>query len=156
MNITATLFAQIVTFLILIWFVKATLWGPMTKILEDRKSRIADGLNAADRAQRDLELAQKKATEDLKEAKTQAAAIIDQANRRASQIVEEAKAQARSEGERLIEQAQSEIDMEINRAREELRAAVSGLVISGAEKVLGTEVDRQAHEKLLAQMATEL
>lgn len=156
MNITATLFAQILTFLLLIWFVKATLWGPMTKILEDRKSRIADGLNAADRAQLDLELAQEKATAELKEAKDQAAAIIDQANRRANQIVEEAKTQARTEGERLIEQAQSEIDLEINRAREELRAAVSALVISGAEKVLGSEVDRQDHEQLLAQLATEL
>lgn len=156
MNITATILGQTLAFALFVMFCAKFVWPPLMKAMEDRRQKIADGLSAADRAGRDLELAREKVAADLKEAKAQAAAIIDQANRRATQIVEESKAAARVEGERLIQQAQGEIDQEINRAREELRKAVAGLVVNGAEKVLGSEVDAKAHQKLLDELAAQL
>lgn len=156
MNFNLTLIGQMIAFGIFIWLTMRYVWPPIVEAMAERQQRIADGLSAADRAKRDLELAQEKASGDLKEAKAQAAAIIDQANRRATQILEEAKVHARTEGERLITNAQAEIDLEISRAREQLRAAVSGLVISGTEKVLAKEVDGKAHEQLLQQLAAQL
>lgn len=156
MSINATLIGQVIWFAIFVWFCMKFVWPPIVNALEERKQKIAEGLSSADRAERDLELAQEKASANLKEAKEKAAEIIDQANRRANQLVEEAKGQARTEGERIIAQAQSEIEQEINRAREELRAQVSALAIEGAEKVLGKEVDRNAHKGMLDQLAAEL
>lgn len=156
MNLGATIIGQSIAFAIFAWFCMKFVWPPMMRALEERKQRIAEGLSAADRAQRDLEIAQEKVSGDLKEAKAKAAEIIDQANRRAAQIVEDAKAEARTEGERLIKNAQEEIDLEISRAREELRKAVSSLVVGGAEKVLGSEIDQQAHNKLLDELAAQL
>lgn len=49
MNVTATLFGQILTFTVLVWFVMRYLWEPIIRMLEDRRKRIADGLAAADR-----------------------------------------------------------------------------------------------------------
>jgi F-type H+-transporting ATPase subunit b len=155
-NFNLTLIAQMIAFAIFIWLTMRYIWPPIVQAMEERQKRIADGLSAADRAKRDLALAQEKASDDLKEAKAQAAVILDQANRRANQIVEEAKARARSEGDRLVANAQSEIDLEINRAREQLRATLSALVLEGAGKVLEKEVDGKAHEQLLKQLATEL
>ena len=47
MNVTATLFGQMLTFVIFVWFIKAYLWEPLTKAMEDRSNKIADGLAAA-------------------------------------------------------------------------------------------------------------
>ena len=156
MNINATLIGQAIWFALFVIFCMKFVWPPISKALEERKQKIAEGLSAADRAERDLVLAQEKASSNLKEAKEKASEIIEQANKRANQIVEEAKDQARTEGERLIEKAQSEIDQEINRAREELRKEVSALALSGAEQVLGCEVNRDAHKQLLDDLAAQL
>ena len=156
MNINATLIGQAIWFILFVAFCMKFVWPPISRALDERKQKIAEGLSAADRAERDLELAQEKASANLKDAKDKAAEIIEQANKRANQIVEEAKDQARVEGERLIAKAQSEIDQEINRAREELRKEVSALALSGAEQVLAREVNRDGHKQLLDDLAAQL
>jgi F-type H+-transporting ATPase subunit b len=125
-------------------------------IMEERRQKIADGLEAAARAQKDLELAQAKSTDQLKEAKADAAAIIDQANKRGAQIVDEAKEQAKEEGKRIIAGAQAEIEQEMNRAKEALRAQVTAIAIAGAEKILEGSVDQAANEEMLSKLASEL
>ena len=91
MNINLTLFGQMVTFAFFVWFCMKFVWPVIIEAMEERQKKIADGLDAADRAMRDLELAQNKATDQMKEAKQEAAGIVDQANKRANQIVDEAK-----------------------------------------------------------------
>lgn len=156
MNITATLIGQIVTFLILVWFIKRFLWGPLINMLEERRQRIADGLAAGERGRHEQELAEKRAAERLHEAKQQAQEIIVQAERRATEIVEEAKNQARKEGERLLEAAQAEIEQEVNRAREGLRGQVVSLAVAGAGRVLKREIDAKAHDELLNELVGNL
>jgi len=155
-NINMTLFGQMASFAVFVWFCMKFVWPALTHALEERKNKIADGLDAADRAMRDLELAQGKATEQLKEAKQEAAALIEQANKRANQIVEEAKDKARAEGERLKATAQAEIEQEANRVREELRAKVAALALAGAEKILEASIDENANRELVDKLAAQL
>jgi len=131
-------------------------WPPVIAALEERSKKIADGLDAANRASRDLELAQEKATQTLRESKEQAAEIIEQANKRANQIIDEAKEQALADGQRLRDAANSEIEQDVVRAKEALRAQVSQLALIGAEKILGASVDEKAHSELVAKLAQEL
>lgn len=156
MNINLTLIGQTITFLIFVLFCWKYIWPALIGVMEAREKKIADGLQAAERADKDLELAQKKATEQLHEAKVQAAAIIEQANKRASQIVDEAKEQARAEGDRLKVAAKAEIEQEANRAKEVLRGQVASLALLGAEKVLGSSIDASKHSQLVDQLAAEL
>lgn len=156
MNINLTLFGQSITFLIFVAFCWKFIWPALIGVMEAREKKIAEGLEAAERADKDLELAQKRATEQLHEAKTQAAAILEQANKRASQIVEEAKEQARVESDRLKQAAQAEIEQETNRAKEVLRGKVATLAILGAEKVLASTIDADKHSQLVDQLAAEL
>ena len=156
MNINLTLIGQTLTFFVFIWFCMKFVWPALISIMEEREKKIADGLEAADRADKDLELAQKKATEKLHAAKQEAAAIIEQANKRASQIVEEAKGQAVAEGNRLKAAAEAQIEQEVNRAKEELRGKVAALALAGAEKVLGATIDANANSELVNQLAAEL
>ena len=156
MNFNFTFIGQSISFLVFVWFTKTYVWPLFAAILEERKKRIADGLEAAVRAGKDLELAQSKVTEQLKVAKTEAASIIDQANRRAAQIGDEAKEQAREEGQRIIAAAHAEIDQEVNRAKEALRARVSAIAVAGAEKILEQSIDQAANEEMLNKLASEL
>ncbi len=151
-----TLIGQTIAFAIFVWFCIKYVWPPISTALHERQKRIAEGLDAASRASRDLELAQEQASQTLRESKEQASQILEQANKRSAQMVEEARVQARAEGERIIASARAEIDQEIQRAKDELRAQVSSLAVVGAERVLEASVDEKAHRKLLDKLAAEL
>ena len=156
MNLNATIIGQIIAFFVFAWFCQAYVWPPIVKALEDRQKKIADGLEAANRAGHDLELAQERAAELLKEAKVSPAGIIDQANKRANQIIDEAKDKARDEGSRIKAGAQAEIDQQMNQAREQLRQQVAVLAVAGAEKILESTVDQKTHAEMLNKLAASL
>mgnify|MGYP006178175097 FL=1 len=156
MNINATLIGQSVAFLIFVLFCMKFVWPPVIAALHERQKKIADGLDAAARAARDLELAQEKAGQQLREAKAQAAEIIEQAKKRGSQIVDEAREQARVEADRVKAQAQAEIEQEINSVKDALRAQVGSLAVGGAAKILGATIDQNAHAELVNQLAAEI
>jgi len=156
MNLNATIIGQSIAFFVFVWFCMKYVWPPITAILEERQRKIADGLEAAERAQRDLNLAQNKAADELRDAKRQGAELIELANKRANQIIDDAKEKAREEGQRLIAGAKAEIDLELQRAKEALRAQVAAIAIAGAEKILESSIDQAANEELVKKLATEL
>ena len=156
MNINLTLIGQLIAFAIFTWFCMKFVWPPITAAMDARQKKIAEGLDAAGRAERDLKLAQEKAADMLRETKQTAAEIIEKANKTANEIVEEAKQQARAEGERLLASAKTEIELEVNRVKDDLRNQVSVLAVAGAEKILGATVDAKAHNNLVEQLAAEL
>ena len=156
MNINLTLVAQALAFAALIWLIAAYVWPPLLKAIEERQQKIAEGLAAADRSQKDLAQAQEKANDALKEARIKANEIIDQAHSRANQIVEAAKNEAIAEANRQKALGLAEIEAASTRAREDLRRQVSVLAVSGAEKLLRREIDANAHKALLDELAAEI
>ncbi|MCK0714868.1 MULTISPECIES: F0F1 ATP synthase subunit B [Chromohalobacter] len=156
MNLNLTLIGQAIAFAVFVWFCMKFVWPPVMQALQERQKKIADGLDAASRATRDLELAEEQAAEQLKESKEQAAEIIEQAHKRANQMIEEARDNARLEGERMIESARGEIEQETQRAKEELRAQVATLAIQGAERILDSSIDEAKHRELVDKLAAEL
>ena len=156
MSINATLIGQSVAFFIFVMFCMKYVWPPVITAMRERQKKIADGLDAASRAARDLELAHDKVAQQLREAKTQAAEIIEQAKKRGTQIVDEARDQARVEAERVKAQAQAEIEQELNGIKDALRAQLGGLAVSGAEKILGATIDQNAHAELVSKLAAEI
>ena len=156
MSFNLTMIGQSIAFFVFWWFCQAKVWPLFANILEQRKQKIADGLEAGARGEKDLELAQARVIKQLKEVKAQAVTIIDQANKRGSQIVDEAKDQAREEGQRIIAGAKAEIEQEVNRAKESLREQVSAIAIAGAEKILESSIDKAANEEMLSKLAAEL
>jgi F-type H+-transporting ATPase subunit b len=156
MNINLTLFAQMLTFVVFVWFTMKYVWTPIMGALENRKKEIAAGLAAAERGQHEQELAKERAKSVLHEAKAQAADIVAQAQKRAAEIVDEAKTNARGEGERILTAAQAEVEQEVNRAREHLREKVGQLAVSGAEKILRKEINAETHKEIIKSLAEEL
>ena len=156
MNINLTLFAQALSFAVLIWFTVKFVWPPLMAAIESRQKTIADGLADAEHAKRDLELAAKRSAEILREAKEKASEIIGSAEKRYTEMVEEAKIQAKVEGDRIIAGAKAEIDQEVFKAKEHLRSQVSAIALEGAAKILGREIDAKAHNDLLDKLVAKI
>lgn len=156
MNINLTLVLQMLVFAVFVWFTMKFVWPPLVKALHERQEKIADGLAAAERGRRELELAQHRAKDEMKLAKVQSAEIIEKANRRASQIIDEAKDDARTESMQLAKIAQEHIAQEVNRAKDVLRKQVATLAVAGAEKILMREIDEQANHALLDNLIKEI
>jgi F-type H+-transporting ATPase subunit b len=156
MSITATLFGQIMTFAILVWFINKTLWGPMTAMLEKRKEKIADGLAAAEHNIKSKELAEKNAIEKVKEGKEQASTIIALAHKRSTELIEEAKENAKLEGKRMLTAAEADIAQEAERFKEGIRGKVVDITIAAASKIIKKEVDAKAHDILLKDVVGQI
>ena len=156
MDINLTFIVQGFAFFAVAWMVMKFGWPHIIAAIEERQQKIAEGLAAADRSQKDLAQAQEKVNEALKEARTKANEIIDQAHQRANQIVEAAKNDAIAEANRQKALGLAEIDAASTRAKDDLRKQVSVLAVSGAEKLLKREIDANAHKALLDELAAEI
>ena len=156
MNMNATILGQTIAFIIFVWFCMKFVWPPLMGAIESRQKEIAEGLSSAERAKKDLALAQNNATEQLKEAKLQSAQIVELANKRKAQIVEDATREAQAEREKILAQAQAEVEAERNRVKEELRKQVAALALVGAEKILERQIDAAANSDIVEKVVAEL
>ena len=156
MSITSTLFVQAIVFAILVWFTMQFVWPPIAKVLDERASKIADGLAAADKAKAELTSANKRVEDELAKSRTETAARLADAERRAQAIVEEAKAKATEEGNKIVAAAKVEAEQQTVKARESLREQVAALAVKGAEQILRKEVNASVHADLLGRLKTEL
>ena len=156
MSINATLIAQLIVFLILVWFTMSFVWPPIVKALDERAQKISEGLSAADKAKADLTMANKRVEEQLSAARTDAAQRLADAERLAQSMIEDAKARANDEGIKIVAAAKAEAAQEALKARETLREQVALLAVKGAEQFLKREVNASVHADLLDRLKVEL
>lgn len=156
MDFNATLIGEMISFAILIWFCVQFIWPHINKAIEDRQIKIAEGLNAAERAHAELKNADVKVAAEIKVARQQATEIIDKAQQQANQIIDKARIEAIVEINRLKTGAQEDIANMAQRARDQLRAQVGELAVQGASKIVQREIDPSTHRALLDQLAAEI
>ena len=156
MNFNFTLIGQLLAFILFVWFCMRYVWPPMLQILEEREKEVADGLEAASRGKRELEEANTQRVAIVDEAKKEAADLVSQAGQRANQMVEDAKSQAQEEADRIKTSAKADLEQAAKKAREEIRSEVSSLVVAGAEKILGSEIDQEKNAEIIEEISKEL
>ena len=156
MSINGTLLAQAIVFALLVLFTMKFVWPPIAAALDERASKIADGLAAADKAKSELSSANKRVEVEMTKSRTETAARLADAERRGQAIVEEAKAKAVDEGNKIIAAAKAEAEQQTVKAREVLREQVAALAVKGAEQILRKEVNAGVHADLLGRLKTEL
>lgn len=156
MNLNATLIVQIVVFLALWWFTARFVWPPITKALDERSTRIADGLAAADKAKADLAAADRRVQDEMKKARDVVAEMRSVAERQGSQLVDEARAEAARIVAAAKQAAEEEAGLAAQRAKDALREQVAQLAVVGAERILRREIDAARHAELLANLKNEL
>ena len=156
MYLNATLIVQIIVFLALWWFTARFVWPPITKALDERSKKIADGLAAADKARSDLVAAERRVEQALQQARAGAAEVRSGAEKQAAGIVEKARAEAAAIIAAARKSAEDEAVLAAQKARDQLRDQVAQLAVAGAERILRKEVDATKHADLLANLKNEL
>ena len=148
MNINATLLAQTFIFVVFVFICYRYVWPPILSMMNEREKRIADGLEAAKKADDSLEEAKLASAKELEGAKKQDA--------RATQIVGDAKSKAEDEAEKIITSGSKNLENEINKTKEQLRSDLSEIVVDTAQKIIDAEIDPGKHEELIKKAAKEI
>ncbi len=156
MNINSTLFLQAIVFAILVWFTMKYVWPPITKVLDERAAKIADGLAAADKAKLELASTNQRVEQELATSRNAAQARLTDAERRGQALIDEAKDKATQEAAKIMAAAQADAQQQVARARDALREQVAALAVKGAEQILRKEVNPSVHADMLARLKTEL
>ena len=156
MNLNATILAQMIIFGALVWFTMKFVWPMITGAMQERQTKIAEGLAAGERGQKDLAAASARVDEIVREARARAQQIEQQAHMQANEIIEAAKRQASTEGARILQSAEAQIALERQSARDELRRQVASLAVAGAGRIIEREIDARAHAQLLDKLVAQI
>jgi F-type H+-transporting ATPase subunit b len=141
-----------IVFFVLGWVTMKFVWPPLTKAIDERRQKIAEGLAAAEKGKTDLAQAQAR----IGSIEASAKAELHTRMKQGTQIIEQARAEAESERARILAQAKQDAAQEVQRARDALRNDVANLAVKGAEQILKREVDARAHAELLTQLKAQL
>ena len=155
LTINGTLIAQLLVFLAMLLILSLVAWGPLVKMLEARRARIQEGIEATERAKRDRETAQEEYRAKLDEARQEAQKMVDQAQRMGESLRQELEQKAREQAAQIVAQAKKEIEQERERAVQGLRAEVANLAVMAAGRIIGETLDPAKHRKLIDQAIQE-
>jgi F-type H+-transporting ATPase subunit b len=143
------LIAQIVNFTILLIVLRLLLYKPIMRMLDERKKRISEGLNAAEIARAEAAEAQVNIQAQIDTARREGQEIVGNAQQIATRIQEEARAEAARDRDVALERARAEIQQERDRAISELRTEFAGITVSAAEKVINQSLDEDSHRRII-------
>jgi F-type H+-transporting ATPase subunit b len=149
------LIAQLINFTLLLVIFRVLLYRPLLNMLDARKQRIQEGLEASDEAKRRLSEAEQEVAKELEKARQQGQEQIAQAQQIAARIQEEARQAARTEGEQLLARARGEIQLERDGAIAQIRQEFADLTITAAERIIKEELDANKHRRLIEEVLTE-
>ncbi len=147
---------QIVNFLLLLYLLNRFLFKRVLGMLDERQARIAKGLEEADAAARDRELAHAEREAALDEARKEAQAMVARATKIAEDSRLEIVAAARAEAEKVSARARDEIVAEKEKAIAELRSQVADLALQAAGKLVSAEMSAATQRRLVEEFLTEL
>jgi F-type H+-transporting ATPase subunit b len=155
-DINATLFGQMITFAIFVWFTFKFVWPMIQSSMDERKRKITDGLDAAKKGHEILKQAEEKSKIYIKEAKDQYADILANANKQANKILDNARIGANNERDEIINAGYKQIEQEVNKVKLDLQKQMAELIINGAEKVLLKSISIKDHTALLEKFVKKL
>lgn len=149
------LIAQVVNFFLLLVILRAVAYKPILKMLDERKQKIAEGLNAAEIARAEAASAQANIQAQLDTARREGQEIVANAQNIATRIQTDAREQSAKDREASIERARAEIQQERDRAIADLRGEFADITVRAAEKVINQSLDRQAHQRVIDETLAE-
>ena len=156
MNITATLFGQMITFVIFVWFIKAYLWEPLTQAMEDRTNKISEGLASAELGEKKIEEANIEYNKIIDDAKQKASDVISMAQQQSGLMIEDAKATSKKEADKIISLSNQQLAQDVNIAKEQLKNDISRIAIECAEKIIKAEINEEKHKSIFDDALKEL
>ena len=140
--------ANFINFLIIFWILKKWVFGPVGKMITERKEKIQAGIDQAQQSETELLVAQQKAEEKIKAARSQANQIMADAKENADDQIAHAKDIASKEANAIVEKAHVQITKDKVQMEKELFEKTAGLVVLGVSKILDEQVTEPKNSEL--------
>ena len=146
---------QVINFLLLLYLANRFLFKRVLGLLDERNAKITKGLEDAETAARDRELARAEREAAVTEARKEAADMLANANKIATDTRDEILAKARADAEKVTERAREEITAEKEKAMAELRAQVADLALEAAGKLVRSDMNASTQRRLVEEFLAE-
>lgn len=147
--------AQIINFIILLLILRKYLYGPLVKLMEDRRERIADSLKKAEEIDKQRIEFQIEHEKRINESKQEAANLLTQAKKSAETLKQDMVATAQTESEKMLAKAQVEINKQKETMLAELKHEIGTLVVEATTKVVGKEFVGTLDDKMINEAISE-
>lgn len=151
-----TLVATIISFLLLVWLLKAKAWGPLMKIMEERRTHIESMLSQAESERMQAEQIKREYQEEMRKARQEAQEVIAKATKVSEQRAAEILAESHEEAEKIKKSALVDIERERDRAIADVKSQVADLSILVAEKIIRQKLDLKGQGELIEQFIQEV
>ena len=146
----------IVTFLIVLWFLRRFAFGRIQKLIDTRRDRIREALDEADKAREEARELRELVKREREEAKVEREKILDESRRQAQRQFEQAREAADQDLKERLEKNREELEAENARLREQIRRDVVELTLLAAEKVTGKVLDEDDQRRLIDETVAEV
>ena len=151
-----TFLCQVISFSIVALLLQKLAYKPILKVLEERRVKIAEGLENAAKIKLQLADAQKTSAEVIGRANAEAQKMIDEARAAAKAIGERESQAAIATAEQIIAKAREATVIEREKAFSDLKREVSRLVIDTTAKVTGKVLTADDQRRLSEEASREL
>jgi F-type H+-transporting ATPase subunit b len=146
----------IVTFFITFLVLRRYAFGPIQKLIDERRDRIREALDEADKARQEARELRELTKAEREEAKAERERILDESRRQGQAQFEQARVQADDDLKRRLEENKREIEAENRRMAEQIRRDVVELTLLAAEKVTGKSLDADDQRRLIDETIEEV
>ncbi len=150
------LVTQVVTFLAAMVIVWKLFWGPLTQLMRERSTRIAEDVKRAEQGRHEIEALEADYRRRLGELESQTRQALQDAVARGNQAKDQLLAEARAEARRVLDKAQADLAQERERVVRELRGQITDISLAALERLLGEGLDPQAQRRLLDQFVKDV
>jgi F-type H+-transporting ATPase subunit b len=147
--------SQLVNFVILLIILQRVLYKPMLKMLSQRRERVRESMEYAERVQKEAQRAQEDYAKKIDESRREGQAIIAQATQQAERTREEILAKAQEESRQIKAKAAEDVEYERKQVVAELRGQVAELAVLAAGRVLGKALDEKTHRDVVMDFLDE-
>ncbi len=145
----------LVGFTVIAIFLRLFLYGPITRMLDQRAERIRESLEAADRASADAASSAERVEQELANARREGQTLIAEARDAASRLREQEEERTRAQVDEMLDRARAEIRREREAAVEEVRREFAGIAILAAERIVEQSLDEDSHRELIDRVLEE-
>ncbi len=145
----AIFLSQVISFLIVAFLLKKFAYGPILKVLLERRERIEEGLKNAERIKTELAKTETARQEILNKANTQANKLIEEARAAAAKVQETETQKAIAQAEQIIVKAREAAEADRARMVAELRKEIGGLVVKATSQVTGKILTMEDQKRLV-------
>jgi F-type H+-transporting ATPase subunit b len=139
----------LVTFAVTFFVLRKYAFGPIQKVIDDRRERIRQSIEEADRAREEARHLLEEHRKLIAKAKNQAEDILAEARKVADSQRERVKEETEADRRRRLDETKRQIEAETQRALDQIRAEVAELTLIATSKVTGKVLDRDDHRKLI-------